>query len=79
VLLDHHVEELLAALNELGRRYGWCSAKRQTAPAGYTQLRSDVRAEPPKQAAEFRSLREKRDSRRRSLRRFAVRAGRRSE
>jgi len=25
VLLDHHVEELLAALNELGRLYGGCS------------------------------------------------------
>ena len=48
VLLDHHVEELLAALNELGRRDGWCSAKRQTTAAGYTRLRSDVRAEPPK-------------------------------
>jgi hypothetical protein len=47
VLLDHDVEELLAALNELGRRYGWCLAKRQTTAAGYTQLRSDVRAEPP--------------------------------
>jgi hypothetical protein len=45
VLLDHHVEELLAALNELGRPYGWCSANRQTAPMDYTQLGSDVRAE----------------------------------
>lgn len=59
VLLDHHVEELLAALDELVRRYGWCLAKRQTTAAGYTQLRSDVRAEPPKQAAEFRSKRQR--------------------
>lgn len=44
VLLDHHVEELLAALDELVRRYGWCLAKRQNTAAGYTQLRSDVRA-----------------------------------
>jgi hypothetical protein len=48
VLLDHHVEELLAALDELVWRYGWCLAKRQTTVAGYTQLRSDcARADDP--------------------------------
>lgn len=48
----------------------------QTTAAGYTQLRSDVRAGPSKQAAEFRSKRHLRRGRSERLRRPLVRESR---